>query len=144
MAAGAQAPEGSFSTVACRGGTASRSTSERVPAYRAATAPVSAATSGVSTRSGLTTRRSGCSRPVCSVVAARSITKPSTSCPAKRTLTRTPGWASSAIVCGHGVVEGPVEVGQRHVDEHPGDRVDLGPRDRLLLLRRLGLARLRP
>ena len=91
---------GCFSTVACRGGTASRSTSERVPAYLAATAPVSAATSGVSTGSALTTRRNGCSRPVCSVVAARSMTNPSTSWPAKRTFTRTPGWASSAIVAG--------------------------------------------
>ena len=90
----------SFSTVACRGGTARRRTSDRMPAYRAATAPVSAATSGVSTRSGLTTRRSGWRRPVCSVVEARSITKPSTSCPANRTLTRTPGCASALIVSG--------------------------------------------
>ncbi len=71
-----------------------------MPAYRAATAPVSAATSGVSTRSGLTTRRRGCSRPVCSVVDDRAITKPSTSCPANRTLTRTPGCASALIVSG--------------------------------------------
>ena len=71
-----------------------------MPAYLAATAPVSAATSGVSTRSALTTRRIGWRRPVCPVVADRSITNPSTSWPAKRTLTRTPGWASSAIVAG--------------------------------------------
>ena len=55
-----------------------------------------------------------------------STTKPSTSWPAKRTLTRHPG----PRVVGHrrrdGVVEGPVEVGQRHVDQHPRDRVDGG------------------
>ncbi len=39
-------------------------------------------------------------RPVCSVVAARSSTNPSTSWPAKRTLTRTPGCAVSAMVAG--------------------------------------------
>jgi hypothetical protein len=54
----------------------------------------------VSTCSALTTRRNGWSRPVCSLVEARSITKPSTSCPAKRTFTRTPGCASSDIDSG--------------------------------------------
>ncbi len=34
---------------------------------------------------------------------------------------------------GDGVVEGPVEVRQRHVDQHPRHRVDLGSRDGLLL-----------
>ena len=35
----------------------------------------------------------------------------------------------------HGVVEGPVEVGERQVDHHPGDRIDLGELDRRRLLR---------
>ena len=43
------------STRACRGGTASRSTSARLPAYRSATARANRATSGFSTRSGETT-----------------------------------------------------------------------------------------
>ena len=43
---------------------------------------------------------------------------------------------------GHGVVEGPVEMGERDVDEHPGDRVHLGLGDGLLLLGRLDLPRL--
>ena len=60
----------------------------------------SAATCGDSTGSALTTRRSGVSDPSWSVPATRSSTKPSTSRPANRTLTRTPGRASSAIDAG--------------------------------------------
>ena len=48
--------DGLASVPACRGGTASRSTSARVPAYRSATARASPAISGVSTGSGDTTR----------------------------------------------------------------------------------------
>jgi hypothetical protein len=92
--------DGCFSVVAWRGGTASRSTSDRTPAYRSATSATSAATVGASTGSGLTTRRSGASTPAWSLAAARPTTNPSTSWPAKRTLTRTPGWAASAIVAG--------------------------------------------
>ena len=50
------ASAGSASTRACRGGMASRSTSESVPAYRSATARARRAISGVSTGSGETTR----------------------------------------------------------------------------------------
>ena len=70
---------GFLSVVAWRGGTASRSTSERVPAQRAAISPVRAAISAVSTGSGLTTRRSGISRPGWADSAARARTNPSTS-----------------------------------------------------------------
>ena len=98
------------------------------PAYRSATAPVSAATSGASTGSALTTRRSGAQPAgVVGLAAARSTTKPSTSWPAKRTLTRAPGTAASASLGRDEVVEGPVEVGQRQVDQHPGDRVGSAP-----------------
>ena len=51
------------------------------------------------------------------------------------------GLRVSAHRLGDGVVEGPVEMGQRHVHEHPRDRVDLGTRNRLLRLRRLDLPR---
>ncbi len=94
------AGDGSFSAVACRGGTASRSTSERVPAYRSAIAADSAATSGLRTGSALTTRRSGASRPVWSESLRRSTRNPSTSCPANRTFTRAPGTAVSAMAVG--------------------------------------------
>ena len=89
-----------FSAVACRGGTARRRTSPSDPAYRPATVRASASTAGVSTGSGETTLRSGLRRPTCSASARRSTTKPSRSCPAKRTLTRTPGRAVSAIDAG--------------------------------------------
>ena len=92
--------DGSFSVVAWRCGTASRSTSERVPAYLSASAPARVAICGCRTGSGLTTRRNGASRPVWSLSAARASTKPSTSCPAKRTFTRAPGTAVSAIATG--------------------------------------------
>ena len=59
--------ESFFSVAACRPGTASRSTSERVPAYRSASSAASAATCGDSTGSALTTRRSGVSDPSWSV-----------------------------------------------------------------------------
>ena len=85
---------------ACRGGTARRSTSLRVPAYRSASSPARAATSGLSTGSRLTTRRSGASRPWWSVSAARASRYPPTSWPANRTFTRHPGTASSAIAAG--------------------------------------------
>ena len=55
---------------------------------------------GWSTRSSLTTRRSGVSEPACSDEAERPTTYPSTSCPAKRTFTRTPGCAAAAIEAG--------------------------------------------
>jgi hypothetical protein len=97
---GATGTESFFSVAACRPGTASRSTSDRVPAYRSATSAASAAIAGCSTGSALTTRRNGLSEPPCSLVAPRSRTNPSTSRPAKRTLTRTPGRASSAIEAG--------------------------------------------
>ena len=84
-----------------------------------------------STGSALTTRRSGCSRPVCSVVAARSMHEPVDVLAGEAHLDPHPGLG----VLGHrrrdGVVEGPVEVGERHVDQHPRDRVDLGRLDRL-------------
>ena len=63
--------EGCFSVVAWRGGTARRSTSERTPAYRWASAAASSAMAGLSTRSPLTTRRSGVSVPTCSVRSTR-------------------------------------------------------------------------
>ena len=86
-----------FSAVACRGGTASRRTSPSVPAYRVATSRAVASTSGASTGSGETTRRSGLSRPGCSAMARRSRTNPSRSWPANRTLTRTPATAAGAM-----------------------------------------------
>ena len=86
---------GCFSTVACRGGMASRSTSGRLPAYRAATASASRCTSGVSTRSAETTRSSQPSLPEWSVSERLSRMKASTSRPLNRTLARTPGCASS-------------------------------------------------
>jgi hypothetical protein len=95
--AGSSAGEGSFSVAAWRGGTASRSTSERVPAYRSASTPASSATGPWRTGSGLTTRWIGVSVPVCSLSAARPRTNPSSDFPAKRTLTRAPGTAVSAI-----------------------------------------------
>ena len=94
------AGDGSFSVVACRGGTASRSTSERVPAYLSAIAADSAATWGPRTGSALTTRRSGASRPVWSEALRRSTRNPSTSWPANRTFTRAPATAFSAIAVG--------------------------------------------
>ena len=86
--------------VACRGGTASRRTSARVPAYRSASSPATSAIAGLSTGSALTTRRNGVNVPVCSVCALRETTYPSRSLPAKRTLTRDPGTADSAIEAG--------------------------------------------
>ncbi len=89
-----------FSAAACRGGTARRRTSPSEPAYRSATTRAAASTAGVSTGSGETTRRIGLSRPRCSASARRSSTNPERSWPAKRTLTRTPGSAASAIDVG--------------------------------------------
>ena len=74
-----------FSTRACRGGTASRSTSATVPAYRSATDRARSATSAVSTGSGETTRSMKPSAPVCSDSATRASTNPPTSRPANRT-----------------------------------------------------------
>ena len=71
-----------------------------LPAYRSATAPASVTISGARTGSGLTTRRSGASRPGCSDWEVRTRTNPSTSCPANRTFTRAPGTASSASLAG--------------------------------------------
>ena len=95
----------------------------------------SRATAGESTGSALTARRSGASRPSCSLRSTRSSTKPSTSCPANRTLTRAPGRTTSCEGGRHQVVERPVEVGQRHVHEHPSDRQRGGRLDRRGLLR---------
>ena len=79
---------------------------------------------GASTGSALTTRRSGVSRPGWSllvdplddvavdVLAGEPHLDP-----------RRPGRASCGHRRGHEVVERPVEVGQRHVDQHPRDRV---------------------
>ena len=84
-----------FSAPACRGGMASRRTSGRVPAYRAATASTSRRTSGVSTGSAEITRSSQPSWPTWSVSERRSRTNASTSRPWNRTRTLTPGWTSS-------------------------------------------------
>ena len=62
-----------------------------MPAQRSATARASAATSGVSTGSGLTTLASRSIRPGGRCAATRSSTQPSRRVPAKRTRTRVPG-----------------------------------------------------
>ena len=125
---GAGSPAGSASTRACRGGRASRRTSYSVPAQRSATARASAATSSDSTGSGLTSVASGASARPLSVVAARARTTPSTSRPANRTRTRHARPGGLAEVGRHGVVEGPVEVGDPAVDGDPGHRQVVGDR----------------
>ena len=86
----------------------------RAPAYRSASVALSAATCGAEHRLGADhpaqRRRAGrCGR----CRRARSTTKPSTSWPANRTLTRAPGHRGRRHRRRDGVVERPVEVGQR-------------------------------
>ena len=107
-----------FSAAACRGGTASRSTSPSEPAYRSATLRAVASTCGVSTGSGDTTRRTGLSRPgvlglgapleheAVEVLAGEAHLDPHA---------RHRGLAHRG---GHRVLERPVEVRQAGVDLH--------------------------
>ena len=85
-----------------RGGAAPRGVVRRSSRLRSARRSGRRArrSAGVSTGSAPTARRSGASRPSCSLALTRSTTKPSTSCPANRTFTRTPGTACSAIDAG--------------------------------------------
>jgi hypothetical protein len=70
---------------------ASRNTSARVPAQWAATASTKLQTSGVRTRSGLTTRSIGWSRPEWTEESVRATMNPLCRAPASLTVTRTPG-----------------------------------------------------
>ena len=93
-----------------------------VPAYRSATSRASAAISGVSTRSGETTRSS--SREPTLVLAGRHPFEQVTAGELPREPHPDPAAGHRRLrhPFRHEVVEGPVEMRQGHVDEHPGDR----------------------
>ncbi len=99
-----------------------------MPAYRAATAPVSAATSGVSTALGADhpTQR----LEAAGVLGGRGPRDHEAVdvLPGEPHLDAHPRLRVGAHRLRDGVVEGPVEMSQRYVNEHPRDRVDLGPR----------------
>ncbi len=111
----------SASVLACRGGTASRSTSAVDPAYRSATARASSATSGVSTGSADSTRSRKPSRP--DARTPRAAPDVTVDQPAGEPHPDPhPGLGSGAVRLGHQVVVRPVEVGERDVDQHPRHR----------------------
>ena len=93
-----------------------------VPAYRSATSRASAAISGVRTGSGETTRSRAARRPrvladrgPLQQVAADKLTGEPDPDPAA-------GHRARREPFGHQVVEGPVQMGQRHIDQDPGHR----------------------
>ena len=134
LGAGA-AGDGSFSVVACRGGMASRSTSDRVPAYLSAIAADSAATVRAEDRLGAddTAQRR---QPADVVGLAAALDQEPVDVLAGEPDLH-PG-AGHRLLGHRGrdqVVERLVEVRQRQVDQHPRHRVHLG---------RLDLGRLPP